>query len=68
MFQKMLHKISVKAVINNIVNIALVIMYFKYFGQKSIKRYLDKAVIITTQEETTSLITPPGNILSVNFS
>ena len=62
MCKQIFHKISVKAVINNVVNIALVMIYFNYFGQKSIKRYLGKAVIITTQEKITSLITHPGKM------
>ena len=62
MFHKRFAKVHVKAVINNVVNIALVIIYFRFFGQLSLKRYFDKAVIITTQEETPSSIIPPSKI------
>ena len=50
-------------------NIVLLLVYVCWFGQQSIRRYLDDAVYIIQQEEKPSTINPPGMygmVLSVN--
>ena len=48
------------SLIHIVVNIALIIIFIFFFGQKSISKYLYKAVITSTQEETPASILPPG--------
>ena len=54
---------KVKFVANIGVNIVLVICFVCFFGQDSIKRYLDKGVIISEKIEKQASITPPGDTL-----
>ena len=54
---------KVKFVANIGVNIFLVICFVYFFGQDSIKRYLDKGVIISEKIEKQGSITPPGDTL-----
>ena len=42
------------------VNIGLVIIFVYFFGQNSVRKYLDNAVIVSKQEETATSIPPPG--------
>ena len=47
------------------INIFLLTLYAIFFGQDSIKKYMDKSIIIVTQEVTpSSSISPPGEIVS----
>ena len=41
-------------------NIVLLLVYACWFGQQSIRRYLDDAVYIIQQEEKPATINPPG--------
>ena len=54
---------KVKFVANVGVNIVLVICFVYFFGQDSMKRYLDKGVIITEKIEKEASIAPPGDTL-----
>ena len=54
---------KVKFVANIGVNIVLVICFVYFFGQDSIKRYLDKGVIISEKIEKQASMTPPGDPL-----
>ena len=54
---------KVKFVANIGVNIVLVICFVYFFGQDSIKRYLDKGVIISEKIEKQASMTPPGDSL-----
>ena len=52
-------------ILNNIftqivVNLVLFFIYLFVFGQHSVKKYLDNAVIITETEERPPFISPPG--------
>ena len=49
---------------NVVINIILIIIYVYFFGQHSVKRFLDKAVIITEHEEKQKLIDPPGMVMN----
>ena len=49
---------------NVVINIILIIIYVYFFGQHSVKRFLDKSVIITEHEEKQQLIDPPGMVLN----
>ena len=54
------------------INIILIIIYVYFFGQHSLKRFLDKSVIITEHEEKQESIDPPGtefllSIFLLNF-
>ena len=51
---------KVKFVTNIGVNILLVICFVYFFGQDSVRKYLDKGVIIT--EKIEKKVSPPGNI------
>ena len=42
------------------INIILLLIYLYFFGQMSIRRYLENAVFITEKEEYPVNITPPG--------
>ena len=53
------------SVINIVVNIALIIIFIYFFGQKSIGKYFDKGVITSTQEETPAAIPHPGKVEGV---
>ena len=46
------------------VNFVLVIIYVQFFGQQSIRRYLNKDIIVVTHEERTATVKPPGKINS----
>ena len=57
---------------NVLINITLIIIYVYFFGQHSVKRFLDKSVIITEHEEKQESIDPPGtefllSIFLLNF-
>ena len=56
----MMEKSSVKVVGNICVSIILLVLYGHLFGQHSLKRYLDRSVIITKHKEKQATITPPG--------
>ena len=47
---------------NICVNIVLFIIYVQFFGQHSIRKYLDRNIIVVTNEERKSIITAPGKI------
>ena len=48
-----------------IVNVLLLSVYVFFFGQQSIKKYVDKSVFITKREEN-SLVRPgPGNVFLI---
>ena len=49
-----------KTFISGIVSVALLIIYVYFFGQNSIRKYVDNAVFVTTLEEKPKYITPPG--------
>ena len=44
------------------VNIVLLIIYACTFGYQSIHKYLDKGIIVVEQEETNSILPPPGHL------
>ena len=50
-----------------LVNLGLLAFYVYYFGAPSMKKYMEKGIIIIKTEETHSSITPPGIYLSVFF-
>ena len=50
---------KVVSVIHAIVTIALLIIFVYFFGLKSVSKYLAKGVIVSKQQEETS-IPPPG--------
>ena len=50
---------KVVSVIHAIVAIALLIIFVYFFGLKSVSKYLAKGVIVSKQQEETS-IPPPG--------
>ena len=52
----------VVALFQVLINITLIAIYVYFFGQTSLKKYLNKAVIISTKEETPSFIPPPGEL------
>ena len=57
---------------NVLVNIILIIIYVYFFGQHSVKRFLDKSVIVTEHKEKKESIDPPGtefllSIFLLNF-
>ena len=48
-----------------VVNVLLLSVYVLFFGQQSIKKYVDKNVFITKHEEN-SLVRPgPGNVFLI---
>ena len=51
-----------KLVVNIAVNFVLLTLYALLFGRESIRKYLEKGIIIVTNEETPSSITPPGKV------
>ena len=52
---------------NVVINIILIIIYVYFFGQHSLKRFLDKSVIITEHEEKQELIDPPGILQTIHI-
>ena len=60
MGSRMIKKENAKVVTNILVNIVLFIIYAHYFGQQSVKKYLEKGVAIVRYTETPSVIPPPG--------
>ena len=61
---------KMKIVFNIAINIFLLTVYAVFFGQDSIRKYMDRSIIIVTQEVTPSSINPPGEIVSnmINLS
>ena len=53
---------SVSTFANIVLNITLVIIYGHHFGTPSVRKYLDKAVIITKDEEDLSSVALPSEI------
>ena len=53
---------------NVVINIILIIIYVYFFGQHSLKRFLDKSVIITEHEEKQDTIDPPGTESLISIS
>ena len=51
---------KVRLVSNICVNVFLLTFYVYFFGQHSVSKYFDKAVITTSKDEKSSFITPPG--------
>ena len=45
-----------------LVNIVLLILYIYIFGQYSIRKYLDKGVIVVKQQDKTSSIPAPSKV------
>ena len=54
-------KPSYQVVAHIVLNIALVILYGIFFGQQSVRKYLDKGVIITKQKDTSSSVISPSD-------
>ena len=52
---------DVKFAANICVNVVLLILYVFFFGHQSVSKYLDKAVITTSKDATSSSIIPPGD-------
>ena len=52
---------NVKVAINVAMNIFLLIVYFKFFGQHFVGKYFDQAVINSKDEELQATIPPPGD-------
>ena len=52
---------KVKFAANICVNVVLLIIYVYFFGHDSVSKYLDKAVITTSKDATSSSIIPPGD-------
>ena len=52
---------------NVVINIILIIIYVYFFGQHSLKRFLNKSVIITEHEEKQELIDPPGILQTIHI-
>ena len=52
---------SYQVVAHIVLNIALIILYGVFFGQQSVRKYLDKAVIITKQKDTSSSVISPSD-------
>lgn len=46
-----------------VANSFLLIIYAYFFGQHSLRKYLDKGVVIVKLEEESSSISPPGEFL-----
>lgn len=44
------------------INIVLISIYVWFFGETSLKKYLNKAVVISTKEESPLSIPPPGEL------
>ena len=55
---------KMKIIFNIAINIFLLTLYAFFFGQDSIRKYMDKRIIIVTQEVIPSYINPPGEIVS----
>ena len=53
-------QMKTKTFISVIVSVALLIIYVYFFGQNSIRKYVDNAVFVTTLEEKPKYINPPG--------
>ena len=53
-----------KFVFNIAINIFLLTVYAIFFGKDSIRKYMDRSIIIVTQEVRLSSIIPPGKIVS----
>ena len=53
---------GITLIANICVNIVLLIMYAQFFGQHSIRKYLEGNIIVVTNEERKSIITAPGKI------
>ena len=53
---------SITFIANICVNIVLLITYVQFFGQHSVRKYLDRDIIVVTKEERKSIITAPGKI------
>ena len=53
---------SITLIANICVNIVLLITYAQFFGQHSIRKYLEGNIIVVTNEERKSIITAPGKI------
>ena len=57
---RMINKEFIKVLSHILVNIALFLIYAQYFGQQSVKKYLDQGVTIVEYKETPSAIPQPG--------
>ena len=53
---------SITLIANICVNIVLLITYAQFFGQHSVRKYLDRDIIVVTKEDRKSIITAPGKI------
>ena len=60
-------QMKTKTFISVIVSVALLIIYVYFFGQNSIRKYVDNAVFVTTLEEKPKYITPPGITLEKTY-
>ena len=49
-----------KIIVKIIVNVFLLSLYFNYFGMKYLRKFANKAVIITVEEEDPEIIPIPG--------
>ena len=58
--QNILFKMKIWTLAHVFVNIILLIIYFYFFGQPSLRRFAKKGVIIIKDEEHTETIPPPG--------
>ena len=51
-----------------VANIVLLIIYAYVFGQHSLRKYLEKGVVIVNLEEEYSSIKPPGEFLRIEIN
>ena len=51
-----------------VANIVLLIIYAYVFGQHSLRKYLEKGVVIVNLEEESSSIKPPGEFLRIEIN
>ena len=53
-------KLTLKVVLHIVVYVALVVVWFVAFGDESLRKYNEKAVIVTEHEEYLGYVPQPG--------
>ena len=53
-------KLTLKVVVHIVVYVALVVVWFVAFGDESLRKYNEKAVIVTEHEEYLGYVPQPG--------
>ena len=53
-------KAFVRSLLQVLIYVALISICIYAFGQNSLRKYIDDAIVITVNEEMPSFITPPG--------